>query len=352
MDEGNLPDAEDVGLEQRRELAAQMDHWLDLFDHDLERREYRPSQRPINALMMMFREGACEVKAGDTFLSANEGIAGNMEEMWFRILFDAVEYWYLERYGEALMQENGKDDLIGAVVIRGVPRIVSVPTNRRKVEVEAEQSWIYFDDGLGAGESAASMIVDGPELGTLENDNRTTVISKATLAAEVLRSINFRAVTFRSDGDQEVRKLIQSTSTYLQQAAVRLVSFRDSDRGPAWFDLQMANEAAMKAVILAQTKSQPKIHSIEKLLEAANRCGMNFDDTKFEHWPAFSDISDWRYGQGHPSSFADLYLAYQMTLELVHACMGQFIPEMKSGFGLLIKYAPYRLKNAAGEFRD
>ncbi|MEP1613832.1 MAG: hypothetical protein ABJL72_18165 [Roseobacter sp.] len=338
-------------LDQRRELAAQMDHWLDLFDRDLESLEYRPSKRPLHALMMLFQTGAAEIKAGDTLLSGEDDLAGNMEQMWFRVVFDAVEYWYLERYGEAVMQENGNDALVGAVSIRGVIRKVVVPLHRRKVEVEAEQSWMYFEDGLGEGEDAASMIVDAPDLRKLDEVSRNTVISEATLAAEVLRSINFRTVTFRSDGDQEVRKLIQSTSTYLQQAAVRMVSFHDNERGPAWFDLQMANEAAMKAVILSHKKSQPKIHSIERLIEAANHYGMNLEVKKFKHWPAFSDISDWRYGQGHPSSFADLYRAYQITLELVHACMGQFIPEMKSGFGLLIKYAPYKLKNAAGEFR-
>lgn len=352
MGEVNAPDVEDLGLDQRRELAAQMDHWLDLFDRDLEDLECRPSSRPIRALMMLFQTGAAEVRAGDTLLSGEDGLDGNMEQMWFRVMFDAVEYWYLERYGETVMQENGNDELIGAVSIRGVLRKVAVPLHRRKVEVEAEQSWIYFEDGLGEGEDAASMIVDAPDLSKLEQDSRNSVIAEATLAADVLRSINFRTVTFRSDGDQEVRKLIQSTATYLQQAAVKMVSFQDNERGPAWFDLQMTNEAAMKSVILNQTKAQPRVHHIAQLIGSANRCGLNFDTKKFEHWPAFSDISDWRYGQGYPSSFADLYRAYQMTLELVHACMGQFIPEMKPGFGLLIKYAPHKLKNAAGEFRE
>jgi HEPN domain-containing protein len=357
MTEADLPKSEEVadegfGLKQSRELAATMDHWLVLFDADLLNQGVPPSQRPLRALLMLFREGAVEVRAGEDPIAGMESPSEHTDKLWFRILFDAVEHWYVNRYGSHAMKAGGTAPLIGAVMIHGAPFVISLPANRSKVETVGETSWMYFEEGLGEGEDATYWIVDGPDLSKLDENARGGVVAEATHAAEVLRFVEFRRVTFRSEGDHEVQKLIQSTLTYLGQAAERLASFRSPEIGPAWFDLQMANEAALKAVIRLKSGTQPKIHPLDDLLKKAGKHGVSFDASRLAGWPSFHEISDWRYGQGNPQGIVDLYSAYRLTLDLVQACMSQIIPGMKPGFGVLIKYAPWKAKDATGNFRE
>ena len=357
MTEAGLPKSEEVadedfGLKQSRELAATMDHWLVLFDADLLNQGVPPSQRPLRALLMLFREGAVEVRAGEDPIAEMESPSEHTDKLWFRILFDAVEHWYVNRYGSHAMEAGGTAPLIGAVMIHGAPFVISLPANRSKVETVGETSWMYFEEGLGEGEDATYWIVDGPDLSKLDENARGGVVAEATHAAEILRFVEFRRVTFRSEGDHEVQKLIQSTLTYLGQAAERLASFRSPEIGPAWFDLQMANEAALKAVIRLKSGTQPKIHPLDDLLKKAGKHGVSFDESRLAGWPSFREISDWRYGQGNPQGIVDLYSAYRLTLDLVQACMSQIIPGMKPGFGILIKYAPWKTKDATGNFRE
>lgn len=342
----------DAGLQQSRALAEHMHHWLDLFDDDLADQELPLSQRPFRALMMLFREGAITVNAGDERIDDPENLGDSVEKLWFRALFDAVEYWYVERYGAPAMQTRGNAALIGAQMVRGVPFVISVPANRTVLEEEGELAWMYFEDGLGEAEDVASWIVDAPKLSTLESEARASVVAEATRTAEILRAIEFRRVTFRSDGDHDIQKLIQSTLTYLSQAANRIVSRQRPEIGPAWFDLQIANEAALKAVIRSNTGTHPYIHSLDDLLGRAQEHGVNFESSFLSSWPQFSDISDWRYGQGSPPGTAKLYSGYQVSLELIRACMSQITPGMEAGFGILIRYSPWKTKNALGEFRE
>ncbi len=347
-----VPSKEDFGLKQTHQLAAEMDHLLELFDTELSHQELSLSKRPLQALMMLFREGAIEVKAGEERIDELANLSEHAEKLWFRVLFDTVEYWYVDRYGSNAMAARGTAALLGAVMIRGVPFAISVPANRTKVETDGETAWMYFEEGLGDGEEATSWIVNGPDLSKLDHEARALVVVEARRTVEVLRYVEFRRVTFRSDDDHEVQKLIQTTLTYLKQAAERLVSFLGPEIGPAWFDLQMANEAALKAVIRKETGSQPKIHPLGELLGLAGKHGVTFDAAKLSTWPSFNDLSDWRYGQGNPPGIIELYGAYRLTLDLVQAGMNQIAPSMKPGFGLLLRYSPWKTKDAAGRFRE
>ncbi|MEJ2002362.1 MAG: hypothetical protein P8X77_13400 [Maritimibacter sp.] len=346
------PSETDVGLRQSRELAEYLDPYLDLFDRDLADHEVSLSQRPIHALLMLFRKDAIAVEAGDERIDDPENLGQSFEKLWFRVLFDAVEYWYVDRYGVPAMKPRGNVALKGAQMIRDVPFAIIVPANRTVLEEEGELAWMYFEDGLGEGEDATAWIVDGPDISKLESEARATVAAEAKRTAEILRAIEFRRVTFRSDGDHEVQNLIQSTLTYLSLAASRMVSGQKPEIGPAWFDLQMANEVALKAVIRSNTGEQPHIHQLDKLLLRAQQYGVVFESSQISSWPPFADISDWRYGQGRPPSIASLYSAYRLSLELIFACMSLITPGVKSSFSCLIRYSPWKTKNALGDYRE
>jgi hypothetical protein len=150
---------------------------------------------------------------------------------------------------------------------------------------------MYFEESLGEGEDATSWIINGPDLSRLDETTRFGIVAEAAHAADVLRCVEFRRVTFNSNGDHEVQKLIQSTLTYLGKAAERMASFRSSEIGPAWFDLQMANETALKAVIRMRSGKKQMIHTLGELLKEAVNHGVSFEASRVARWPPFKEIS-------------------------------------------------------------
>jgi hypothetical protein len=339
-------DAEaDAGSPQSQSEAAaeQMSHWLDVFDENFTLEEVPLSQRPLRALTSLFVEGAMEVRVGDDLLDTSKPHE-HAQTLWFRVLYQAVQHWYVERFGAAAMKGKGVPPLDGAVLIRNVAFPLVVPANRRKIEVEGEQAWIYFDDRIGPEEEPASWISNTPDLARLSYEDREQVLADAREVSNTLRSVEFRRVTSSIGDDQDARKLVAATSTYLQQAARRIVSGKTQERGPAWFDLQMANETALKAVLCHATGKAPHIHNLPKLLAAAVATGVNLNLDLFEDWPDFKTMSDWRYGQGDPWGLEWLYVSYRLTLKVARGAMAQMPTGLTPGFGILLQYPPWQRK--------
>ena len=230
-------------------------------------------------------------------------------------------------------------------LIRDVAFALVVPANRRKIEVEGEQAWMYFDGGLGPGEDPSGWIPSAPDLDRLSAEERAQVVSDARDIADTLRFIEFRRVTSSVHDNQDARKLVAATSTYLQQAARRIVAGKGDERGLAWFDLQMANETALKAVLCTTSGKTPHSHKLRALLADAVKSGVVLETTLFENWPDFKSMSDWRYGQGDPWRLEFLYAAYRLTLKVVRGAMAQIPAGLKPGFGILLQYHPWRRKD-------
>jgi hypothetical protein len=152
----------------------------------------------------------------------------------------------------------------------------------------------------------------------------------------------FRRVSAPSGGDDEAKSFLLSTLTYVQQAARRIAAGDPIDRGPAWSDLQLANESALKAVIQQTTGSYSHTHRLEELLAAAKRHGVVFDVSRFSNWPSYRDISNYRYIQLTPGGLNRLYKAYLLTLDLIVASMAIIKPGLRPGFGVLLNYALWK----------
>jgi|GEM_PF-2151443 len=330
---------------QSKEISSRMNHLLELIDEELGADEVHPSKRPLEAIIRLYQEGLIEVSHGDMRVDI-DALPKCLDSLWFRVLYAGVEYWYENRFGAAAIAAQGTSPLEGAVMIRGVPFLLRVPTNRSVVHEEGETAWMYFEEEIGEGEQAEEWVVDGPDLSKLSEPERENLISEAERVASVLRFIEFRRVVPHEKYDEEVQKLISVTLTYVQEAARRMVSARQGERGPAWFDLQMVCESALKAVIRRQTGRQPHSHDLSGLLEKAMRFGVVFDDTRLSSWPKFTDISEWRYAQGSPPGLKDQYLSYCIALDIARAAMENIPTEIKPGFGVLLKYAPWKMNTA------
>jgi HEPN domain-containing protein len=282
------------------------------------------------------------MKFGDEPVDLSNPSAHASEE-WFKAFYAAVEYWYVDRYGaERVSPHNRKSELRGAVMIHGEAYTLMLPTNRGKVEVEGELAWMFFEDGLGEGEDPIRWIRHAPKLESIEQSLQAQLKAEAELVASTLRFIEFRRAAADGTRNRGAQKLLQASLLYLQQAAKRMSESGVDERGPAWFDLQMANESALKAAIRQITGTHPHSHSLTDLQAKLVAEGLDFDVTRLANWPSFSLMSDRRYGQGPAGSLDELYAAYLISLDLVRAAITLLRPGLKPGFSVLLRYPPWQ----------
>ena len=328
--------------DQAELLARKMSHYLELFDEELQYLEVDLPDRPLRALIKLLLSGGIALRFGDERVDLSNP-SDHAEEQWFKALYAAVEYWYAHRYGaERVSPHNRKSELHGAVSIRGEAYSLLLPANRGKVEVEGELAWMYFEDGLGEGEDPVRWIIDAPKPDSLQEAEQERLRKEAGVVASTLRYIEFRRVAADRTRDPEAQKLVQATLMYLQHAAKRMVEGGVAERGPAWFDLQMANESALKAAIRQATGVHPHTHSLVGLLNKSEKHGVHFDVARVANWPQFDKMSDFRYGQGEPGSLGEIYEAYVLSLDLVRAVIAPVRPGLKPGFGILMRYPPWQ----------
>lgn len=328
---------------QTRMLADQMDHWLELFDSEFSDDEVPLRDRPLRAMTELCREGAFDIRFGDQSIDLSKPYE-HADTDWFRAIFAAVEHWYTVRFGPIVVQSSGSSRLEGAILIRGTAFALHVDAQRSEVETEGETAWLYFEDQLGDEEDPTEWIVDGPDLTEADKKVRDEVASSAHEVATLLRFIRYRTGVADVGKDTEVGRLCEACFIYLQQASRRIVSGKRAERGPAWFDLQMANEAALKAVIRRATGRQPHIHPLPDLLTKAEKFCVTAEPNLLDGWPDFKAISEWRYGQGDPGRLDSLFSAYMTTLRLVRACIDTIPPTISPGFGMLLRYAPWKFR--------
>lgn len=331
---------EDTELAKRRSaFANELAEWLERFDDEFAARDMRPSDRPLEAVLALLRHGSIQIRRGGEAVDLASP-AEHVGTDWFRELYATVNHWYERRLGREAIRHRGVFPLDGAVLVRGVPFRLAVPAHRSRVEKEGESAWLYFDDGVGEGEEPARWIEGGPPFENLDDGERDQLVRDAGEVAGALRFVEYRRMGGSAGPgyDEEAGKLVVSTSTYLRQAARRIVSGEERERGPAWFDLQMASESSLKAVIRQFTGKQPHIHDLSDLLGRARTHGVAADDGAFDGWPDFRTVSDWRYGQGEPWGLSRLYAGYRSALLVARSALAAIPIPMRPGFGLLLRY--------------
>jgi HEPN domain-containing protein len=295
-------------------------------------------------LIRLLRSGDMDVQIGDETIDISNP-ADHVRKEWFKALYGTVERWYEARYGVQRVsgEDRRNDRLRGAVLFRGEPYPVLIPINRRKVEIEGEQAWMYFDEGLGEGEDALGWIANAPSLQGLGLEARDLLRQQTETVASTLRFVEFRRVTGgKYEREPRAQEMIEATLVYLQQAAKRMVDGDKRERVMGWYDLQMACESALKAAICQATGDHPHIHPLQSLIEKAESHGVEFDVDRLASWHSVKAMSDFRYGRGHPGNMGAFYDSYVLALDLARAAIDTIQPGFKSGFGVLLQYPPWK----------
>lgn len=270
----------------------------------------------------------------------------------FRFLFDSVEYWYHSHYGEvAIRGVVDNDYILGAVRISGSMFELKIPNFQKTLVREAEVIELKMNVGIGSDENPIEWIQNAPRLENLSKAYFDEAAEQTRAVSENLRIASFFRIPNR-DIELAANEMLANVIPNLEIVATYIAFPGNQTVGVAWNALQLAIESLLKGVIAAETGCYPFIHELNKLLEGAQKAGLNFDGTNFDAWPDFyKKVSNWRYNQKAPKQIDDLYDAYLLSLELVRATLHALRISPEAGFALELQFKPWSAKNAAGELR-
>lgn len=320
--------------------------WLDAIDEELAKTDTPLPERPFQALLRLITSEMVQIQVGEQEIDAGRPW-DHVAEPWFRALYVAVEGWYRKNYGVENIRGKGVPPLEGVILIRGAPFALQVPANRSKVHKEGREAWLYFEQGLGEGEDPVRWLKEPPDLSTLEAVRRLEIEASVSKVAGALRSVHFHRMGVTQNPAAE--GLADAAKGYLQSAARRIRTCKAEELGPAWFDLQMAMESALKLVLQMATGTYPYTHVLTDLLIKASTYGVVFDVNRLKLWPDFKTMSDYRYAQGDPGGLARLFKAYLLALDLVAAAMTTIKTPLQSGAGFLLRRPPWLLDDAEAD---
>ena len=328
---------------QTDQLVTMLADFLDAIDRDLATVDTPMPQRPLQALLRLLKLKAVEVRFQEEEIDLAEPFQ-HSDEIWFRVLYKAVERWFQKIYGAESVEGKGNPPLEGVVLIRGTPFALRVPAYRTKVQKEGLEAWMYFESGIGEGEDALRWLVAGPDLSVLDAQSRGAVDKCVSEIAMALRAIHFHRMGVTNGPAAE--GLADAARGYLESGARRIRSGKAEELGPAWFDLQMACEAALKLVLLRSTGGYPRSHLLLDLLSDASIHGVAFDPARIKSWPDFKTMSDFRYAQGSTGGIVRLFEAYRIAVDLVAAAMATISTPLGSGAGFLLRRPPWLTDSA------
>lgn len=330
---------------QRHELAARLDHWIELIDRGLAEADVPLPERPFEALRDLLRAGAVAVRAGPEPLDTAK-VLDHIDEPWFRALYTGVEQWYLDRYGEKALKPRGNAPFVGVVLIKGSPFLIEVPVYRSKIEVEGREAWMYFEEGVHEMEDPKAWLPDQPRFDWLSESERRDAEARLLTVASSLRAIHHRLLGAGSDTISA--GLRQTIRANLESAAHRVRDAKGPALAPAWYDLQLAMESALKLALHTKAGGFRHIHSITDLLARAVDAGVVFDAARLAEWPQ-KQISDFRYGHADAGGVAKTYDAYVLALDVVVASLQVLEPPLPSGAGLLLRCAPWLVDHLSAD---
>src|SRR3569833_1542329 len=333
--------SDEQAVSQPQQLAGKLDHWFELFDEKFALDDMPLSKRPAEAVFELMRNEAIAMRFGDEPPIDLSNPWEHVTTIWFRVLYMAAEYWYAQHYGKKAMASQGNPPLLGVTLIRRAPFLVKVPMHRSVIVEVGRKAWMYFEDKVVEDEDPIKWIVDPPNLQLMPATEREADVNRLKDVCGKLRRYNFQLLGAPHDGASA--GFIQAIRTYLESGARRIHSGAVTDLGPAWFDLQMAMESALKLAQHAGTKRYSHIHDLKQLLRETEPLGVSFYVSRLGDWPEFPEMSNLRYAQAPAGGTAVVFEGYLLALDVVVAALSVLKPALGPGFGLLLQPWPWLL---------
>jgi len=135
-----------------------------------------------------------------------------------------------------------------------------------------------------------------------------------------LRFIYTASLGVMTGKDEQLLAFIRAVRTHLNRAAQLVSNQRSQEVVESYWEMQMAAEVALKALLLQRTGKFPFIHTLGVLVKDIQEIDSSFPSDPLGDFPNDKEIIKKRYGTGRVS-WAGTYRHYRLILKLIRATL-------------------------------
>jgi hypothetical protein len=329
------------------EADATFVEWMELYDQILAQQDVAVFERPLRAAVLFARHTVAQVtdKGSVEAVRDDVDLGDLIGKPWFGNLVRIIEGWYTKMFGPEALRPPERT-LFGAVMHRGAIQLLQIPLIVTQQAEAQHQRWIAFPDHVGDCEDVLSWVRPKPHRSEMHPGVVSELGTEVRRIASAIRFIASRARD-ASKGSAELSGLLASGVRSLESFAHLAAEEGRPERQKAWWELQMANEAFLKAFCLqkGRTGGYRRIHTLPTLVRDAQECGLHCKPEQFADWPSDRKMSDYRYATGRSVSSGELFCGYELTLRLCGAVASSLSIGIDTGKArFLIQPLPWRLR--------
>ena len=317
-----------------------VDPILDLIDQELGFDEVAVNQRPFKAACKLVQDFIPEVRIGDEPPKPPGKMTEFINEAWFKDIYNEVQTWYGNRYGERT-SSSGPDSMVGVTLVASTPFEFRAPITASRIEVEGETSWLSFPSALLPDDNVRDWIVRPPNWDSFSLSTIKKSDKDLKEVATLLRRISSRLIG-ASLKDDKVRNILAGVKIHLRSAAILIANEgQEGSYARAQWELQMACESAYKGLLQQKTGSFPEIHDIFVLNDHANLPEKSVKHQWIKNLPRWGEAAELRYGLGEHPTIVGIFFWYKQTLKIIAGVFENLDGLNLSKAQLLLKKPPW-----------
>jgi HEPN domain-containing protein len=300
-------------------LDAVIAERLPLLDKMLAKTGIELKDRPFRATFEFIEIWVLEVNDGQGRQFKPTISAEIVTERWFAALYQLIERWYHNRYGEAFRATSSRA-LTGFVPIWSTVFELAVPREVVQSDVPGETVWLRFPGRVLEAEDPLAWLRSPPSLGQLSQTESENLRSAVNEVAARLRAINV-AIMGIPERDKTLSGFLVAIRSHLELAAKKAVAGGHPELETGFWDLHMATECAFKSLIHRKIGKFPRRHDLDELYNIAASHLRAFPSEELEKLPKWREAIEHRYGGGIPVNLDEYWTLYMATLRIIESAL-------------------------------
>ena len=200
-------------------------------------------------------------------------------------------------------------------MIAGSVFAILIPALRARPGQPGETIWLSFPDGLRDDENVLDWVEAPPNYSMLSPQELCSAEEFATEVTTALRFIHAGLMGVKAD-DEKLDGFNAGIIPHLERAAELLTESKPESFQRAFWELQMACEEALKALLVQRTGKFKETHDLFRLYDALEE-SPEFNRDLLKCLPGWKEMADLRYGQGDHEDRAECVKCYRATLTIV-----------------------------------
>ena len=284
-----------------------LNEYLPIVDDYLSAKSYRLQDRPFYATHLIVKHFVASI-------DGEENIANCFDKPWFIAFMNHANDWYKNRYKGAF--SRNKTHLKSVVFIHNYPFELSIPYHMTMEVNNKDEFAVKFLGEYGENECWESYILSPPDLEGLDSAEYLDAEKSAINQVESCRCILHNTSLLIGDMEK-IKPLTESIFSHINSAISNILNYRGAGYNIALWELHLAIEKLLKAILVQYNGSFPRTHDLPRLLSLLNHENTPFLETLLLSFPSHELVINSRYGDPVISDLSYIRKIYFISIEII-----------------------------------